>query len=88
MIRLITKRFGTGDKMRWEEKEKHYPDYGEVRKIKKFLFWPQKLIKSSTKNGVEDCRSFEWRWLETATIVQKFCRYVGWWDDRWDDFEK
>lgn len=50
--------------MRWKQKPK--PKEGDIRIIKKFLFFPKKI---------ED----ETRWLESAYIVQEYIRYQVEW---------
>jgi len=80
--------------MRWKEKEKEFPKRGQTRTIKRFLFWPKKLTKSETINGVPDCRRGEWRWFETSSILQQYgcserCRHgtekYDWLDIQWAD---
>lgn len=58
--------------MRW--KDISIPDEGEIRVIKKYLFFPRKI------DG-------EWRWFEWVKIRQKYyINWIGLWSE-WEDIE-
>jgi len=57
--------------MRWKEQ---INVIGERRVIKRFLLFPRKIQR-------------EWRWLETAYIIQ-IMTHFGWRDSEWVESEK
>lgn len=61
--------------MKWSYTE---PEPGEMRRKKKFLFWPIKIMNAET-------RKVTWYWLETVTLLQ-ICMEIykpGGWIKKW-----
>lgn len=66
--------------MRWFKKRKREPIPGDVRCVKRFLFLPTELL-------VPERNGYQVRWLELATIEQRFevcgnceCEWAAWVD--------
>ena len=63
-------------------------ELGNTRTIKRFLFFPKKL-RTYKQPEPNNYTTYQWRWLETALIVQILDGGWGeptfWYDDRWGE---
>jgi hypothetical protein len=72
--------------MRWF-KEKTFPNNGETRIVRKFLFWPRMFFFNSNPFPDEELSStrnintwkYEYRWLEFANIKEYYSGALNKW---------
>jgi len=64
------------------------PAEGEWRTITKFLWFPKILHSLDDRYNTVRSSYFQSRWLEIASILQRYDNWFGWRDFAWDDREE